>query len=319
MVHFDPQVEVRAADREFHGTRPGRREGAVARHIGRERGCRQIRFPVGRAHGSGAGGRDYCAVGLAAASEGGRIGEGRWLRSRPPSLDLGVAERVDHRDRAHVIVEVFLLPGRYRGGDSRIWGGIHWPVDNERGQELGQKVGENAWQRAHQFVLGTASPAAAVFLALRPPYWFYDDVTPDHPAQFRTSGGLAIDVSAGGAGAWRSIIVDPMPAGSYELKLAVAATGDQPVRLAAVVEASQGGADGVIGKTEAILQPAGTPSIVTIPWTSDGVRAFRVSIEARVDSGSAAMLVSAISARRIWPMLAGSPRYYEMSSASLPD
>ena len=205
-------------------------------------------------------------------------------------------------------------------GMSRIWGGIHWPADDERGQELGQKVGENAWQRAHQLVLGTASPPAAVFLALRPPYWFYDNVTPDHPAQFRTSGGLTIDVSGGGAGAWRSIVVDPMPAGSYELKLAVAAMGEQPVRLAAVVEASQGGTDGgVIGKTEAILQGAETPVTMAIPWTSDGVRAFRVSIEARVDSGSARMLVSAISPRRIWPVLAGSPRYYEMSSAGLPD
>ncbi len=75
----------------------------------------------------------------------------------------------------------------------------------------------------------------------------------------------------------------------------------------------------MIGKTEAILQGAETPVTMAIPWTSDGVRAFRVSIEARVDSGSARMLVSAISPRRIWPVLAGSPRYYEMSSAGLPD
>jgi hypothetical protein len=201
-------------------------------------------------------------------------------------------------------------------GMSRIWGGIHWPADNERGQELGQKVGANAWQRAQQFFLGTASPATAVFLALRPPFWFYEKLTPDHPAQFRTGGGLAIGVAAGGAGAWRSIIVDAIPAGSYELKLVVAATGDRPVQLGAAVETSQGGA--VLGKTEAILQPTGTPGTVTIPWTSDGARAFRVSIEARADSGSTKMLVSAISARRIWPVSAGSPRYYEMSSASLP-
>ncbi|MBV9558910.1 MAG: vanadium-dependent haloperoxidase, partial [Bradyrhizobium sp.] len=51
-------------------------------------------------------------------------------------------------------------------GISRIWGGVHWPVDNKRGQEIGQKVGEHAWERAQQFVLGTASPATAVFAAL---------------------------------------------------------------------------------------------------------------------------------------------------------
>ena len=30
-------------------------------------------------------------------------------------------------------------------GQSRIWGGVHWPVDNERGLELGRRIGENAW------------------------------------------------------------------------------------------------------------------------------------------------------------------------------
>ena len=32
-------------------------------------------------------------------------------------------------------------------GISRIWAGVHWPADNERGQELGRKVGENVWRR----------------------------------------------------------------------------------------------------------------------------------------------------------------------------
>jgi hypothetical protein len=197
-------------------------------------------------------------------------------------------------------------------GISRIWAGIHWPADNESGQELGRNIAENAWQRGQQFVLGTASPATAVFLALRPPYWFYDNLTPDYPTQFRTTNGtLAMDLSAGGAGAWRSTIVDALPAGSYELKLMVAATGDQPVRLAAAVEATKG----LLGKSEGILQPTGTPGIVTIPWTSDGLAAFRVSIEAHIDSGSANVSVSFISAERIWRKLTGSPRYYKMSTA----
>jgi hypothetical protein len=123
-------------------------------------------------------------------------------------------------------------------------------------------------------------------------------------------------VSAGGAGAWRSIVVDALPAGSYELKLAIAATGDRPIPLTIAVEALQGGA--VLGKKETILQPTGIPGIVTIPWTSDGARSFRVSIEAWADSGSAKMLVSSINAWRIWPMLVGSPRYHEISSAGLP-
>jgi hypothetical protein len=52
-------------------------------------------------------------------------------------------------------------------GMSRIWGGIHWPADEIQGRALGEHVGENAWQRARQFVLGTASPAAAVLAFLR--------------------------------------------------------------------------------------------------------------------------------------------------------
>ena len=69
-------------------------------------------------------------------------------------------------------------------GISRIWGGVHWPDDNQRGLELGRKVGENAWRRAQQFLLGTASPATAIFAAMRPPFWFHDNEMPDHPAAF---------------------------------------------------------------------------------------------------------------------------------------
>lgn len=146
-------------------------------------------------------------------------------------------------------------------GVSRIWAGIHWPIDNESGQELGRKVGEMAWQRGQQFILGSASPAAAIFLALRPPHWFYESLTPDHPAQFHATGdSLTIDISAGGAGAWRSIVVDAVPTGRHELKLLAGAGGDQPANIR----------------------------------------------------------VSSIGERQIWPTLAGSPRYYEMSTVGLP-
>jgi len=74
-------------------------------------------------------------------------------------------------------------------GISRIWGGVHWPADNESGQELGRKVGENAWQRAQQFVVGTASPATAVFAALHPPFWFHDNEMSDNPAHFEAASG----------------------------------------------------------------------------------------------------------------------------------
>ena len=183
--------------------------------------------------------------------------------------------------------------------------------DNERGQELGRKVGENVWRRAQQFILGTASPETAVFAALRPPFWFHDNEAADQPAHFDAASGLAIDLPPGGAGVWRSIVVDAMPAGAYELKLKAKVTGDPSGsrsrsterKVASRGDHSRDGSDGV----------------VTIPWTSDGVRSFRVSIEARADGGGARLLVSAIKALRVWPTVAGSPRYYEPSSVGHPD
>jgi membrane-associated phospholipid phosphatase len=203
-------------------------------------------------------------------------------------------------------------------GISRIWAGIHWPADDLAGHELGHRVGENAWRRAQQFFLGTASPATAAFLALRPPYWFHDNLTPDHPARFQATGGtLAIDVSAGGVGVWRSIVLDSMAAGNYSLQVAVAGTGGTPVHMTAMVESAQGG--GVFGKLEAVVEPAETSRTVTLPWTSDGEHAFRISIAARGDGANTKLLVSSMSERRIWPTLPGPLRYYEMRGIGLPD
>jgi membrane-associated phospholipid phosphatase len=204
-------------------------------------------------------------------------------------------------------------------GISRIWAGIHWPVDNERGQELGRKVGENVWRRAQQFLLGTASPTTAVFATLSPPFWFHDNETLDHPAQFEAGLGLAVDLPRGGAGEWRSTVVDAMPAGTYELKLKAKVTGDQPIRLKVAIEPSERSQVAALSATEATLPATGSYGIVTIPWTSDGIRSFRVCLDARADGGSARLLVSAIKATRVWPTVAGSPRYYEPSSIGQAD
>jgi hypothetical protein len=205
-------------------------------------------------------------------------------------------------------------------GMSRIWAGVHWPVDNERGLELGSKVGENVWRRAQQFALGTASPASAVFAALRPPFWFHDGETPDHPARFEAASGLAVDLPAGGGGAWRSIAVDAMPAGAYELRLKAKATGDQPISLKVAIEPSaRTKAAAPLAATEVTVPTTGADRVLAIPWISDGTQSFRVSIEARVADGAARLLVSAIKAIRMWPIVAGSPRYYEPSSVGEPD
>jgi hypothetical protein len=158
-------------------------------------------------------------------------------------------------------------------GRSRIWGGVHWPADNERGLELGR------------------------------------------PADVEAALGLAVDLPPGGGGGWRSAAVDAMPAGAYELKLKAEATGDQLVRLKVAIEPSEKFEADSLAATQAIVPASSSDGVVTIPWTSDGVRSFRVSIEAHADGGGGGLLISAISASRVWPKVAGSPRYYEPSSA----
>ena len=119
---------------------------------------------------------------------------------------------------------------------------------------------------------------------------------------------------------WRSIVVDAMPAGAYELKLAAKATGDQPIRLKVAIEPSERSqATAPLAAAEAIIPATGSDGVVTIPWASDGAQSFRVSIEARAADGGARLLVSAIKATRVWPIVAGSPRYYEPSSVGEPD
>jgi hypothetical protein len=184
---------------------------------------------------------------------------------------------------------------------------------------LGRKVGENVWRRAEQFLLGTASPTTAVLAALRPPFWFHDNESSDHPAHFEAGSVLEVNLPRGGAGVWRSTVVDAMPAGTYELKFKAKVTGDQPIRLKVAIEPNERLQVAPLSATEAMLAATGSDATVTISWTSDGIRSFRVCLEARADSGSARLLISAIKATRVWPTVTGSPRYYEPSSAGQPD
>jgi membrane-associated phospholipid phosphatase len=228
---------------------------------------------------------------------------------------------VEQRELARPVTLVFptFAAAAEASGISRIWGGVHWPADNERGEELGRRVGENVWRHAEQFVLGTASPTAAVFAALRPPFWLHDNETPDHPAHFEAGSGLAVDLPRGGVAAWRSAVVDPMPAGTYELRLHATVTGDRPIRLKVAIEPSERSQVAALSATETMIPLTDSDGSVTIPWTSDGIRAFRMSLEVRADSGSARVLVSGIKAIRVWPTVAGSPRYYEPSSIGQPN
>jgi hypothetical protein len=106
-----------------------------------------------------------------------------------------------------------------------------------------------------------------------------------------------------------------MPAGAYELRLRFAATGNQAIQLRVSVEAGEESRSVLLGATDKVVSAAGAASIVTVPWTSNGLQSFRVSIAARANAGSGQVLISAINATRIWRVVAGSPRYYEPSSA----
>lgn len=196
-------------------------------------------------------------------------------------------------------------------GISRIWAGIHWPADNERGLELGRKVGEAVWQRYQQFTLGIASPGTAAFAALHPPFWFHMSETADYPAGFASGSGLAVDVRPGAVGMWKSMVVDAMPAGTYELKLKASAVGEAPVQLAVAITPNGEKETGAIATGTALVPATGSSRVLTIPWASDGGRPFTIAITARGEGGSARLIISAITVRRIWPVVAGTRRYYE--------
>ena len=200
-------------------------------------------------------------------------------------------------------------------GRSRIWGGVHWPDDIARGADLGRNVGENAWDRAQQYLLGTASPSTAALASLHPPLWFPRSEDLSGGAKYSEGGGLTIGLPPGAAGGWRSIALDPMPVGAYELRLNVNVSGQGPIRLGVAIEPSDAPGATPLAARELVVRPTGRNAVVTLPWTSDGAQSFAFSVTAGVDSGSARLRVDAIDLVRVWPTVAGSPRFVEPSLA----
>jgi membrane-associated phospholipid phosphatase len=241
-----------------------------------------------------------------------------------PDFNFGTTVKhlyVEQRELANPVTLVYptFASAADAAGMSRIWAGVHWPADNERGLELGRSVGENVWGRAEQFIHGSASPATAAFGAPRPPFWFHFNEATDHPAHFDTASGLAIDLPPHGAGAWRSVVVDPMPAGAYALELKANATGAQAVRLKIAIEPGERAEAASLGATEATIPATGSDGVLTVPFTSDGTQSFRVSIEASAEDGASRLIVSEVKATRVWPFTVGSPRYYEPSTVGEAD
>lgn len=107
-------------------------------------------------------------------------------------------------------------------------------------------------------------------------------------------------------------MLDPMPAGKYELKLATAISGNSPVQVEVTVTPSGGGGPGLLADDTMVVSPP-AKRVVKLTWTSDGTTAFKVALSARTDNGYARVLVSAIRVTRLWPMLGGTKRFYEPS------
>ncbi len=139
----------------------------------------------------------------------------------------------------------------------------------------------------------------------------------DIPHAAVAGAGVPINLAPDTSGTWHSIAVDPVPAGNYEAKLAVKVTGNASVHVRAAVETA-GTPEELLG-TACAVAPAGTVTMFDVPWTSDGVRSFRLAVEAKAGHGDADVLICDLPAMRTWRGMAGSARYDEMRSAGLPD
>ena len=114
-------------------------------------------------------------------------------------------------------------------GLSRLYGGVHWPLDNTAGLALGQQVGERTWQQAERYFSGAAQPGWAVVSTAGFATWHHDP--PDGGVAMTRDGGLAITFSgAQGTGRWLSSTLDALPAGQYRLRarVEIAAEGGNP-------------------------------------------------------------------------------------------
>jgi hypothetical protein len=164
--------------------------------------------------------------------------------------------------------------------------------------------------------LGTASPVAPIVSTLQRPYWTYDSKVAERPCRFKTDRGLEVELTPGNIGAWQSITADPVPAGTYQLKMSVSVKGTQAIRLQARIEGTEP-SSAPLGAGEKVISPSDATSDFTIPMTSDGTQSFKVSVEVSSTTENGELLISAMSITRVRPVMAGSPRYYEMSSPSL--
>jgi membrane-associated phospholipid phosphatase len=197
-------------------------------------------------------------------------------------------------------------------GVSRIYGGIHWPVDHTEGLELGRKVAEKAWRRASEFMLGTASPASAILADLGPTSWLRLTAEGDSPPGAAAArDGLAASLPALRSATWLSRSFDALPEGHWTLSIRAVATGagSLSVRL---LDASD---HEVASRTNVAFAPGETD--LDIAWQGGATGPLRIEIRASAGEAAADVRVSGAHLVRTWDMKDGAPRYLPMRSVSL--
>ena len=198
-------------------------------------------------------------------------------------------------------------------GLSRIYGGIHWPVDNQQGLLMGKAVAEHAWQRGQQFFLGTASPFAAAANNLSSMYWHVTERSEGVTAA--ENGHLQAELAPKTKVAWQSVVLDPVPAGSYEMMFSVALTGTSSASVRISVRSALQ-SDIVFASSSASLI-SGDLRPVKVDWTSDGSAPSQVNVEVHGGGSAAGFELTKIELSRLWPQVAGMPRYRAMRDVVL--
>jgi hypothetical protein len=222
---------------------------------------------------------------------------------------------VEQRLLDHPIEFVFptLWSAAESSGQSRIYGGIHWPADNRHGLALGKAVAEQAWQRGQQLFLGTASPFAPALSNLTSAYWHVK--TSGQAGHAGARGRLEAELAPGENVVWQSITFDAPPEGTYRMRVAVELEGATAGTMQASVHAA---ADPSIflGASELILGSGG-PQALTVDWHSDGSTPCQIEFQSSVASGAGRVAFKDIKSWRQWPVVEGVPRYREMSDLVL--
>ena len=194
-------------------------------------------------------------------------------------------------------------------GLSRIYGGIHWPVDHQQGLSMGKAVAELTWRRGQQLFLGTASPFSAAMTTLTGAHWH---VTKQSKGVIAAANGhLQVELTPGTEIAWQSIILDAIPAGAYQLTFSARLRGAVSTHVRIAVRSAVH-PDIVLGAFDDSLASE-HPRPRKVNWRSDGSTPSRVDVQVRGTDTTSNFELTDIELLRLWPQADGVPRYREMS------